>query len=76
MFVAKFVKGPMGGRLVELEKLELTIHVKMRVDPGVTSADDEATFKKGIYIREADMHRSKTPGSKQPYTYVWDGFYE
>lgn len=76
MFIAKFVKGPMAGQEMELQKLDLTIHVKMRVDLGAPSADDEVSYQKGIYIREANQHRSKTPGSKTPYTYVWDGFQE
>ena len=76
MFVAKFVKGPMDGREMELEKLELTIGVEMRVHQGAPSDDDEVSFQEGTYIREADQHKSKSPGSKHPFIYVWDGFDE
>ena len=74
MFIAKFVKGPMDGREMALQKLDLTIHVDVQVYPGSPSAaDDEIIFEKSTYIRKADQHRSKSPGSKIPYTYVWDG---
>lgn len=74
MFVAKFVDGPMNGRQMELQKLELTVKVKIRIDPGAASAGDEVSVQKGVYIREANPSRSKTP-SKSPYLYVWDGFH-
>lgn len=73
MFIAKFVAGPMNGREMELQKLELTVHVKLRVDQDAASGDDEVSVQKGTYIREADPRRSKTP-STIPYTYVWDGW--
>lgn len=77
MFVAKFVKGPMDGREMALQKLDLTIHVDVRVYPGSPSAaDDEIIFEKGIYIREANQHRNKKPGSNIPYVYIWDGVHE
>ena len=76
MFVAKFVKGPMDGRQMELRTLEITIRVDVQVYPGSPSAGDEVAFKKGIYIRKADQHRSKSPGSEHPYVYIWDGFDE
>lgn len=76
MFVAKFVKGPMDGREMELQKLDLTIRVDVQVYPGSLSAGDEIMFEKGIYIREANQHRNKKPGSKIPYVYIWDGVHE
>lgn len=73
MFIAKFVNGPMDGREMQLQKLDLTIHVDVQVYPGSPSARDEIIFEKSTYIRKADQHRSKSPGSKIPYVYMWDG---
>lgn len=76
MFIAKFVNGPMDGREMQLQKLDLTVRVDVQLYPGSPSAGDEISYQKGIYIRKANANRSKTPGSKTPYAYIWDGFYE